>query len=142
MFYAERVLAHENLFEVLNSADHCLLAAGQSGLAHAEDPFVGVNDDEEKVAMAGPNWIGGNVGNLHLFLLEDGFELCFSLYARKAPGTRANRGGVENSSRQPFRQSQRTVKSDLTRDWLRLPFTAKPTPVRRSSQAVRPRSGR
>ena len=69
VFYAKGVLAHQNFFEVLDGADHRLLAAGQTGLAHAEDPFVGINDDEEKVAMAGPDRIGGDVGNLHRMLL-------------------------------------------------------------------------
>ena len=74
VFDTKGVLSDEDLLKVLECADHGLFAAGQAGLSHAVDTLVGVNDDEEKVTMTGPDGIGGNVSYLHWLLLGLGVD--------------------------------------------------------------------
>ena len=51
---------------MLNRAGHRQFAAGNSALADAEDPVIGVDDDEKIVARAVPNGVGLNIGDSHV----------------------------------------------------------------------------
>ena len=62
---AERVLPDEDVLEVLDRADHGQLAPGDARLADAVDAFVGIDDDEQEVAVSGPHGITFDVGDLH-----------------------------------------------------------------------------
>ena len=63
---AERVAADEELGEVLEGADHGLLAEGEAALAPAEDALVGLDLDDELVADADPDGVGADGGDLHV----------------------------------------------------------------------------
>ena len=65
MLDAERILADQQRFEVLDGAGDGQLAPGQTGFADAGDAFVGVDDDEEKITKSAPDGIAGDIGNAH-----------------------------------------------------------------------------
>src|SRR5204863_3429912 len=60
-----RVAADEELAIVLERADHGALAAGQPGLAPAVEAFVGLDLDDQLVAVANPDDEGRDGSDLH-----------------------------------------------------------------------------
>ena len=138
MLYAKGVLADEYLSEMLDSANHRLFAAGQTGLAYAEDAFVGIDDYEEKVAMAGPDRIGGNVGNFHWTLLGNFSLNGFALAIPEMPtGARGIRVGLTVVNRRRSSPSQLSNAGRQSRMLVPSRYPAKPTRDGGTSQADR-----
>jgi hypothetical protein len=50
---------------MVERTDDGLLSPGQSGLADTVNTLVGIDDDEEKIAVAAPDRIGLDIGNFH-----------------------------------------------------------------------------
>ena len=59
--------ADQQLFEVFDRPHNRQLTPRNARLTNARDPFIGIDNDKEKIALAAPNGVGLNIGNFHWF---------------------------------------------------------------------------